>query len=67
MIIFNEAHYVASNITFFLKNTEIVCSIDKYQLPPFRFVNFVLNVIRDLCRNFVLNVIRDLCCCKRIV
>jgi len=32
--IHNEAHYFASNITFFLKNAEIDCSVDKYQLPP---------------------------------
>jgi len=31
--IFNEAHYVASNIPIFvLKNVEFVCSVDKYQL-----------------------------------
>jgi len=31
--IHNEAHYFASNITSFFKNAEIVCSVDKYQLP----------------------------------
>jgi len=29
--IHNEAHYVVSNIPFFLKNVEFVCSVDKYQ------------------------------------
>jgi len=29
--IHNETYYVASNITFFLKNAEIICSVDKYQ------------------------------------
>jgi len=29
--IYNEAHYVASNILFF--NAKFVCSVDKYQPP----------------------------------
>jgi len=31
--IYNEAHYVASNIPIFLKNAESVCNVDKYQPP----------------------------------
>jgi len=29
LCIHNEAHYVANKITFFLKNAEIVCGVDK--------------------------------------
>jgi len=33
---------------FFLKNAEIVCSVDKYQLPLRNTYNNALNVNRDL-------------------
>jgi len=38
-----------------LKNAEIVCSVDKYQLP-----------LRNTYKNS-LNVVRDLWCCKQTV
>jgi len=39
--IYNEANYFASNIPIFLKNAEIVCSVDKYQLPSVALERFL--------------------------
>jgi len=37
--IYNEAHYVASNISIFL-NAEFICSVDEYQPSQWRGYGF---------------------------